>query len=115
MKIGKPADNTSLPATASTVAQTRATPADVGKTGQAAGAPTAVAAQPRAEASATVALSNTASQLLEGVGASLPEFDTQKVSRISQAITERKFTVNAELIADKLIANAQELLSKAAR
>jgi negative regulator of flagellin synthesis FlgM len=37
-------------------------------------------------------------------------FDTEKVQRISEAIRDGKFTVNADAIADKLIANAQELL-----
>jgi negative regulator of flagellin synthesis FlgM len=60
------------------------------------------------EASAKVALSATATQLAahgnEGV------FDTEKVKRISDAIREGKFEINAEAIADKLITNAQELL-----
>ena len=37
-------------------------------------------------------------------------FDADKVQRISDAIREGKFTVNPDAIADKLIANAQELL-----
>jgi len=40
-------------------------------------------------------------------------FDLAKVQRISQAIAQGKFTVNAENIADKLISNAQELVSRA--
>ena len=60
------------------------------------------------EASAKVALSSTATQLSaegsEGV------FDAEKVKRISDAIRDGKFQVNAEAIADKLISNAQELL-----
>jgi negative regulator of flagellin synthesis FlgM len=39
------------------------------------------------------------------------DFDAEKVKRIAQAIREGRFTVNPEAIADKLIANAQELLS----
>lgn len=38
-------------------------------------------------------------------------FDAAKVQRISQAISEGKFTVNARAIADKLVANAQELVN----
>jgi negative regulator of flagellin synthesis FlgM len=45
----------------------------------------------------------------EGVRA---DFDSAKVDRISQAIRDGKFEVNAEAIADKLIANARELLPK---
>ena len=74
------------------------------------------AAQPAQEASAQVALSKTATSLLEGTGASGASsegsFDTAKVNRIAQAISEGKFTVNAEAIADKLIANAHEVLGK---
>ena len=60
--------------------------------------------------SAKVALSSTAAQLAakgsDGV------FDADKVARISQAIRDGSFSVNADAIADKLIANAQELLGK---
>ena len=99
MKIGHPADK---PVAAGTPAA-----ADTAKAGQAhAAAPTAAAADP----SATVALSSTAATLLSG-GAS-GEFDAEKVARISQAIADGSFRINAEAIADKLIANAQELLGK---
>lgn len=60
------------------------------------------------EASAQVALSPAASLLVGDNGA---EFDAQKVARIAQAIRDGKFEVNAGAIADKLIANAQELLA----
>jgi negative regulator of flagellin synthesis FlgM len=63
-----------------------------------------------ADPSATVALSSTAATLLSG-GAS-GEFDAEKVARMSEAIASGSFKVNAEAIADKLIANAQELLVK---
>ena len=58
-----------------------------------------------------VELSSTAATLLSsGVNA---EFDTQKVARVSQAIDNGSFKINPEAIADKLIANAQELLTQA--
>ena len=100
MKIGHPADK---PVGAGTPAA-----ADTAKAGQAHGAaaPTAAAADP----SATVALSSTAATLLSG-GAS-GEFDAEKVARMSAAIASGDFKINAEAIADKLIANAQELLAK---
>lgn len=61
-----------------------------------------------AEPSSKVALSSAASQLAaRGAGG---DFDTQKVQRISNAIRDGKFEVNAEAIADKLIHNARELL-----
>lgn len=65
------------------------------------------------EASAKVQLSPAAKQLAsdpsEGV------FDTEKVKRISDAIRDGKFEVNAGAIADKLISNAQELLGNAGK
>ena len=63
-----------------------------------------------AEASATVQLSPAAAVLAK-LSAD-PAFDTAKVERIAQAIRDGKFEVNPEAIADKLIENAQELLSR---
>lgn len=64
------------------------------------------------EASAKVALSSAASSLAVAGGES---FDAEKVERIAQAIRDGKFEVNPEAIADKLIANAQELLGNKPR
>ena len=69
----------------------------------------ALAAAAGAEPSTKVALSPAASLLASG--ASEPAFESAKVDRIAQAIRDGKFEVNAEAIADKLISNAQELLS----
>ena len=67
-------------------------------------------AQP--DASAKVELSSTAATLLSSSsGAS--EFDAEKVARISQAINAGTYQVNPAAIADKLIGNAQELLTQA--
>lgn len=63
----------------------------------------------RSEPSAKVALSP-AAQMLSAAAADSGGFDSAKVDRIAQAIREGRFAVNAEAIADKLIANAQELL-----
>ena len=101
MKIGHPADKPAAAAAGAPAA------AETAKAGQAqAAAATAGAADP----SATVALSSTAATLLSG-GAS-GEFDADKVARMSEAIASGSFKINAEAIADKLIANAQELLVK---
>ena len=62
-----------------------------------------------AESSSLVALSSAATTLLGGADA---EFDAGKVERISTAISQGQYTVNPEAIADKLLANAQELLSR---
>lgn len=61
------------------------------------------------EASAQVALSPAAATLMSSDDGS---FDAAKVQRIADAIRDGKYQVNAEAIADKLIANAQELLGK---
>jgi negative regulator of flagellin synthesis FlgM len=61
------------------------------------------------EASATVKLSSTAASLL--AGASTPEFNAEKVAQVRQAIADGTYKVNADAIADKLIANAQEVLN----
>ena len=92
MKIG-PVDI--QPAAPKTAAERKAAPEPVS------------AAEPsaRVELSSQVAL--TASE------AGRADFDSEKVERIAQAIRDGKFTVNAEAIADQLIANAQDLLPKA--
>lgn len=69
--------------------------------------PEAATPQP-AEASAQVALSSAAASLSVSTGDAT--FDTAKVERIAQAIRDGRFKVNAEVIADKLLINAEELL-----
>ncbi len=66
-------------------------------------------------ASTQVELSNTAAALRAGATQASADLDVEKVSRISQSIESGNYSVNAEVIADKLIANAQELLSKGQR
>jgi negative regulator of flagellin synthesis FlgM len=63
-----------------------------------------------AEPSAKVQLSSHAATALAGNEAGRADFDAEKVERIAQAIREGRFTVDAEAIADRLIANAKELL-----
>jgi len=101
MKIGHSADKP-LPASA---AGTPAAPAEAAKPAAA-----HANAASNVDASATVALSSTASTLLSAGSAS--EFDADKVARIAAQVADGSFKVNHEAIADKLIANAQELLSK---
>jgi negative regulator of flagellin synthesis FlgM len=109
MKIGpsteKPAPK---PATtgAPSVSDTARNPANTA----AAGATGSVAPPPAADASAKIALSSTAANLLStGVDA---EFNAEKVARIAAAIDNGTFKINPEAIADKLISNAQEVLSQ---
>jgi len=102
MKIGHPAEKPAP--TAPSVGN-----APAAANGQA--APVAANAIPvTADESAKIELSSTASTLL--TGGTTAEFDAEKVARISKAIDEGTFTINPEAIADKLIANAQEVLAK---
>ncbi len=107
MKIGNPADKpVAIP-----VAGTHAAAAEAAK-----GNPVSAGAAPAAggvDASAQVELSSTATTLLSG-GAS-GEFDADKVASVGASIANGSYKVNPETIADKLIANAQELLSKVQR
>lgn len=109
MKIGMSPEATAAASVAADKAAAAAT------SGRAAAAPAGGAAttgvKKAPEASAQIELSSTATHLLAG-GSDDGSFDVQKVGRISQAITDGKFTVNAEAVADKLIANAQEVLSR---
>ncbi|MGI4798000.1 MAG: flagellar biosynthesis anti-sigma factor FlgM [Janthinobacterium lividum] len=74
------------------------------------GVKSSTSATTSADAGSTVALSSTASTLLSGTGG---DFDTEKVNRISAAIADGSYKINADAIADKLISNAQELLKPA--
>jgi negative regulator of flagellin synthesis FlgM len=65
------------------------------------------------EPSAKVQLSSVST--LKAEGADEASFDAAKVERIANAIREGRFEVNAGAIADKLIANAQELLGRSSR
>jgi len=99
MKIGNPADKPPLvPA-----ATGRAAPGEAGKTAATPGG---------SEPSAQVEISSAASTMMSGAGGISAEFDAEKVARISQAISDGSFKVDPEAIADKLIANARELLGK---
>ena len=61
------------------------------------------------EASAKVTLSTLAGNLLSGAD---PAFNAEKVNSVKAAIDQGSYKVDAEVIADKLIANAKELLSR---
>ena len=86
------------------------------------GAPAATSAEGRAARSSTeksaksgddsakVEISSAGSAIADAAGDA--SFDTAKVERIAQAIRDGQFKVNPEKIADKLIANAQDLLKR---
>lgn len=109
MKIGNSVESASVPAAVATPAgRTAAAAAD---------AETSVKpVSNAAPASMQVELSSTAATLRAATTQSASaDFDVEKVNRVSQSIADGSFTVNPEAIADKLIANAQELLSKGQR
>ncbi len=62
--------------------------------------------------SSKVELSNAASSLISGTSADDGSFDAEKVARIASAIEKGEFKINADAIADKLIANATEMLGR---
>jgi len=65
------------------------------------------------EPSATVDLSSSATLRAQGRGEA--SFDQSKVDRITAAIRDGNYKVDAGAIADKLIANAEELLKRPQR
>ena len=97
MKIG-PLDNKPVAPAAASERKSAATPTAAANTAAS------------TEASAKVQLSPAAAVLAK-LSAD-PAFDTAKVDRIAQAIRDGKFEVNADVIADKLIENAAELLGR---
>ena len=111
MKIGPSPDHpTPKPVTTGAQAPSDATRA-AAATASAPAAANLPANDANGNASATIALSSTAASLLSsGVSA---EFDAEKVASISAAIDNGSFKINPEAIADKLISNAQELLTQA--
>lgn len=105
MKIGNLADRLAAAAGTASAAGVRGTQ---DAAGQAKGTPQA--GQGTAPGgSTTVKLSSAATALLEG---SEGGFDAGKVQRVRDAIANGTYRINPEVIADKLIANAQELLGK---
>lgn len=104
MKIGNPADKRNTAPVDGSVAPAKGERKPVDK---------AQAAPAGADPSVKVQLSSGA-EALRGT-AENADFDAAKVERISQAIADGSYQVNAEAIADKLIANPQELLGKVPR
>ena len=99
MKIGNPSDKPVNGATGGTRTESATPTKTTGKTRSLEGG---------VDSSAKVTLSNTASSLLSGAD---PTFDKAKVESVKRSIEEGSYEVDAEVIADKLIANAKELLS----
>lgn len=104
MKIGHPTAGVHEAAAAVTAPAARATQEDA-----------AARAAQATDDSAKVELSSTAASLISGARGAPADIDATKVTRIGQAIADGSYKINAEAIADKLIANAQEVLGRVQR
>ena len=104
MKIGHPASSIREQAPPAPAASGRMAQDDSTVQGNAAAA-----------GSAKVELSIAATPVIAVNSGASAEIDRAKIARISQAIADGSFQVNAEAIADKLIANAQEVLASVKR
>ncbi len=62
---------------------------------------------------ASIDISSASRGLQSANGSDPASFDAARVDQIKQAITEGRFQVNAHVVADKLIASAQDLVSAA--
>ncbi len=72
------------------------------------------AAAPEASAGVAVTLSPVTQTMTNGVARSGTDvFNAEKVQAVRQAIQNGSFSVNAEVIADKLLSNAREMLGVA--
>ena len=110
MKIGNSSDAAAQALErAGSAAQQKASQNPQASTASSSASANAAAAAP--EAGVQVDLSSAAAKLLEG-GGDDGSFDAAKVDRITQAISEGRFTVNAEAVADKLVANSTEVLDR---
>ena len=106
MKIGQSTDIT-IPAAAP------ASPATA-KAG-ATNSPAAHAAQNAKSAGVAVTVSTTARNLEQVANGDSADVDVDKVNAVRSAIEQGTYMVNAEAIADKLLANAQEMLDRSRR
>lgn len=86
-----------------------ATPTPVGERRTPAGKAGGGVAEPSAKVEISAAAQAAARQVEAG------SFDAAKVEQMQQRIKDGSFTVNADAIADKLIANAREQLAKTYR
>lgn len=102
MKISQPSDNPVV--LSSNVAATAP------KNGAVAGA---IAKPAASKSTQTAGVAVTVSSMARSLEASnTPDVDTAKVSAVRASIANGTFVVNAEAIADKMLSNAQEMLTR---
>lgn len=104
MKIDKP----SKPITDKPAVEVAARPAARGQASQPA---------PASQSGTTsVSLGSTAAQLhsMESSMSGAPVVDARKVAEIKQAISDGRFKVNSEVVADRLLATVRDLIGKQA-
>lgn len=73
------------------------------------------AAQSLRSASVSVTVSTQARGLEQASRSDVADIDAQKVAAVKASIKDGTYTVNAEAIADKLLSNAQDMVSRASR
>lgn len=105
MKISQPPDNA--------IALSSNTLANATKSGAAANAlPKATVTKGAQSAGVAVTVSPLARSMEVAEGAAASDVDTAKVNAIRTAISQGTYVVNPEAIADKLLSNAQEMLTR---
>lgn len=104
MKIGQ---NSELPAS---VSQTGSSKTAKAPASAAESATKSAASAPAAGVPVSVSI---AARALEPTSRSTADFDVERVRAVKEAIENGTFSVDAEAIADKLLANAQEIFARA--
>lgn len=104
MKIGQPSDLPIVP-TSPASAGTAATP-------KAATGAAVTASQAASSAGVAVTVSTRTRSLEQANRGESADVDMEKVAAVRTAIEQGTYVVNPEVIADKLLANAQEMLNR---
>lgn len=107
MKIGQPSDNP-IPVSSNATSA----PPKGGQSPAATATATATAARNAQSAGVAVTVSTLARSLGADKTGEASVIDAKKVASVRSAIEQGTFVVNAEAIADKLLANAQEMLNR---
>lgn len=103
MKVGQPAD---LPKVSTPPAAASGAAAPAKKEAAATATSTA------SSSGVAVTVSTTVRNLEQANRGEAADIDTEKVNAVRQAIEDGTYVVNPEVIADKLLSNAQEMLNR---